>query len=83
MGYLPCNGNVPCQPDHLSKKDLEDRMKEQFHFFIHFSNFSNKNVIFLKIIRTNRNCDVVLLIHLDVAKDAAFVLFCPTRYFKL
>ncbi|XP_023348417.1 uncharacterized protein LOC111717141 [Eurytemora carolleeae] len=28
MGYLPCNGYVPCQPDHLSKKDLEERMKD-------------------------------------------------------
>ena len=46
MGYLPCNGYVPCQPDHLSKKDLEDRMKEIFHFLFIFIISETKTLLF-------------------------------------
>jgi len=27
IGYLPCNGYVPCQPEHLPKEYLEERLE--------------------------------------------------------
>lgn len=28
IGYLPCNGYVPCQPEHLPEKYLKERLED-------------------------------------------------------
>ena len=27
MGYMPCNGYVPCQPAHLDREKQEERLE--------------------------------------------------------
>ena len=27
MGYMPCNGYVPCQPDHLDRERQRERIE--------------------------------------------------------